>query len=112
MAGPIPRLLLTLAAAIFAVGGALHGRAFFASAQATLDASGLKPFFGSELKVLWLADSTTLIGLGLVFGLIVLRPQEISRELLILISVVPLGTVALLYLFLGGFYAAHLLAAA
>jgi hypothetical protein len=58
---------------------------------------------------LWLADSTTLIGLALIFGVLALRPNSVSRPVLLLLALVPGATTALLYWFLGPFYAAHML---
>jgi hypothetical protein len=108
----ISRLLLALAAAIFLFGAAMHARAYFVSASRIIDASIVKTFFSSELKVLWLADSTTLTGLALLFGLIAARPAWASRPVILCLAWIPGATTALLYFFLGPFYAAHLLFAA
>jgi hypothetical protein len=108
----VSRLLLALAAAIFLFGAAMHAFAFFAKASHVIEASTLKAFFSSELKVLWLADSTTLLGLALIFGLIAARPAWAARPIILILSWIPAATTALLYFFLGPFYAAHMLLAA
>ena len=105
----VNRTLLASASFIFGVGGFLHARAFFSKASAAIDSSGMKDFFGHELKVWWLADSTTLIGLALICGYLAFRPHAVTRTMLSLLALVPASTTALLYGFLGSFYAAHLL---
>lgn len=109
---PFARVLLGLAAAIFGIGGVLHGLAYRTSASPRLDGVHLPAFFARELRVLWLADSATLLALAVLFGFLAVRPMAASKPLLFLLALVPLGTTSLLYAFLGGFYAAHLLAAA
>lgn len=108
----IARGLLALAALILIAGGALHAAAFAPSAVPAIAASGLKPFVGAEFKGLWLSDATTLAAMGLVFGFIAVRPDAARGVLLVLLALVPAATAALLYRFLGGFYPAHMLAAA
>ena len=90
----------------------MHTLAFFAKASRMIGGAGLPPFFSSELKVLWLADSTTLTGLALILGLIAARPEWAARPTIFALSWIPAATTALLYFFLGPFYAAHLLLAA
>jgi ketosteroid isomerase-like protein len=106
----LPRLLFGAAALIFGLGGLAHGAAYFSSAEAKLLGSGLAPFFRAELQVLWLGDATTLIAMALVIGSIALKPGAAGRGLILLLALVPGATALLLYWFLGGFYAAHLLA--
>lgn len=108
----IPRLLLAAAAAIFAFGGAMHAAAYTAKALPSISRSNLPPFLGAEIKVLWLADSTTLIALALVLGFIAVKPTSATKAVVMLLAVVPAATTALLYIFLGPFYAGHLLLAA
>ena len=105
----LPRALLAGAAAIFAGGGLLHAVAYFSKAHLLIEGASVKAFFGNELKVLWLADSTTLAGVALILGFLSLRPASVSRALLLLLALVPGATTALLYAYLGPFYAAHLL---
>ena len=106
------RVLLAVAAVIFIVGAVLHASAFFLKASHVIDGSNLKSFFAGELKVLWLADSTTLAGLGLLCGLIAAKLAWVTRTIILAISWIPAATTALLYFFLGPFFAAHMLTAA
>jgi len=105
----ITRMLLAAAAAIFSLGAVLHAAAFYSKASSLIDASSMKSFFGRELKVLWLADSTTLICLALICGFLSIKPYSVTRPMLFLLALVPASTTALLYGFLGPFYAAHML---
>ncbi len=105
----ITRTLLGGAAVIFSLGGILHAAAFFSKASSLIDASSMKSFFGHELKGLWLADSTTLICLALICGFLSIKPHSVTRPMLFLLALVPASTTALLYGFLGPFYAAHML---
>jgi hypothetical protein len=106
------RILFGLAALIFALGGGLHALAFATKASAAIGASSVAPFMASELKALWLCDSTTLVGLALLFGFLAVRGGGASRAAILLVALIPAGTTAMIYGFLGAFYAAHLLAAA
>jgi hypothetical protein len=108
----IPRLLLATSAAIFAFGGAMHAIAYVAQALPSISGSNLSPFLRSELKVLWLADSATLLALAVVFGLIAAKPAAASKAVIMLLAIVPAAITALLYVFLGPFYAGHMLLAA
>ena len=108
----VPRLLLATSAAIFAFGGIMHALAYAAKALPAISRSNLPPFFGAELKVLWLADSTTLMAIALVVGFLAARPYSASKAVIMLLSGVPAATAMLLYLFLGPFYAGHMLLAA
>ena len=107
-----PRLLLAASAVLCALGGALHAMVFFAKASSSIDGANLSPLLAAELKVLWLADSTTLMTLALLFGFIALKPCAVSRTVVVLLAVAPAATAVLLYLFLGPFYAGHMLIAA
>jgi hypothetical protein len=105
----LSRTLLAGAALIFAGGGVMHALAYFSKARFAIDDASVKVFFGNELRVLWLADSTTLVGLALILGFFSFRPASGSRPLLLLLALIPAPTTALLYTYLGPFYAAHLL---
>jgi hypothetical protein len=107
----ITRALSVGAAAIFGVGGVLHAAAY-GRAGAGLAKSHVPPFLSSELRALWLADATTLVALAAICGYLALRPHAASRLLTVLLVAIPGGTTALVYNFLGPFYAAHLLLAA
>src|SRR5260370_23086150 len=102
------RLLLSASAALALVGGVMHGLALPKN-DAALNASDLPAFFAGSAKGLWLADSATLILLAAIFGLAALKPGTATRSSLVLAALIPLSTAALIYRFLGPFFAGHLL---
>ena len=104
-----PRLLLAASAAIFALGGIMHTVAYVAKASASITAANVPPFLGAELKVLWLADSTTMLALALLFAFIAAKPASAASIVVVLLALIPAATATLLYLFLGPFYPSHLL---
>ena len=112
MGSRIPRLLLATAAAILAFGGVMHAAAYTAKALPSINGSNLAAFLGAEFKVLWLADSTTLVALALVIGFIAAKPASVAKAVIMLLAAIPGATAVLLYFFLGAFYAGHLLLAA
>ena len=111
MTNPFPRFLLVVSAAILLFGGAAHTRAF-KQAVAAIAASNLPAFYASAFKALWLIDSATLVGLGIVFALIAARPVIASGLIVALLALIPAATAVLLYYFIGAFVPAHLLLAA
>jgi hypothetical protein len=108
------KLLLGSSSALLIFGGALHALAFFAKSSTTIDKAGVSTFFASELKGLWLTDATTLIAVGLILALAMLRSSTppLLKVSIILLASIPAATAAVLYWFLGGFFAAHMLMAA
>lgn len=104
------RLLLAFSAVLLAVGAVIHAAAF-RHALAALAQSNLRPFFGNSSKALWWSDSTTLFTLALLCGLIAARPAVATRPVVILVAFIPAATAVLIYVFLGAFFAAHLLVA-
>ena len=107
----LSRLFLGLAAALLLFGGAVHTLAFN-KAVAAVAASDLAPFFGKALKGLWLIDSTMLITLAIVFGLIAVRPVMASSVVVALLTLMPAVVAILLYCFIGAIMPAHLLVVA
>jgi hypothetical protein len=106
----VPRFLLAFSSLLLVVGGAIHAAAFNLPLAATAKFH-LDPFIGGSLKLLWMADSTTMFILAAVFGLIAARPSVATRPLVTMLSFVPAATAVLVYVFLGGFFAGHLLLA-
>jgi len=86
----------------------MHASAFHKAVKAVA-VSNLPAFFGNALKGLWLADSTTMFALALIFGLFAIKPWAASRAAVILTSLIPAGIAAMIYLFMGAFFAGHLL---
>ena len=105
------RLLLAGSSLIMALGGPAHA-AVFNKAAAILAPANLPPFYTGSFKALWLADSATLVTLALAFGLVAFRPTMASRPVVLLLALIPAATAGLIYHFVGGFFAAHLLMAA
>lgn len=108
MAKPLPRFLLAFSAAILALGGLMHARAF-GGTVAAVAASNLPPFYGSSLKALWLIDSATLLTLAVIFAAVAVAPGLGSRLVVVLLALVPAATALLLYRYLGSFLPAHML---
>jgi len=108
MANSLSRIFLGASATLLLFGGAVHTLAF-KKAAAAIAASDLAPSFGKALKVLWLIDSTMLITLGIVFGLIAVRPVMASGVIVALLTLMPTVVAVLLYCFMGPTMPAHLL---
>ena len=103
-----PRFLLAFSSILLLVGGIAHAAAFN-RALAVIAASNLPPFIGNSFKALWLADSATQVILAVLFGLVAARPSTATRSMVALPALIPATTAVLIYTFLGGFYAGHLL---
>ena len=106
-----PRILLAFSSFILAFSAFAHGAAF-RRAVSVIDAGNVPPMFGNSFKVLWLADSTTCLLLAVVFAVVAARPSAAAGRAVTLVALVPGATGVLIYVFLGGFYAGHLLLAA
>jgi hypothetical protein len=106
------RICYAAAAAILLLGAFLHARAFALKTAAIIDGSGLPAAQNSALKALWLADSTTLATVAVALLVLAARPQAASRPIAVLLALIPAGTTVLIYVFVGQFFAAHLLLAA
>jgi len=104
------RLLLVLASLLMGLGAYTHAAAF-TKARTTLAATTMPPFFTGSFKALWLADSTTMASLTLIFALIAARPNLASRPLTALLALIPAAIGALIYTFVGNFFAGHMLMA-
>ena len=105
------RVLLALPAAVLFLGGGMHLSAF-KKALAAVAGSNLPPFFGNALKALWVMDSCGMFVIAAVCVALAVRPESASPLIVALVSLIPLSTALLLYLFIGNFFAAHMLLAA
>src|SRR5262249_44964870 len=103
------RVILTICSLLLAFGGVAHGRAFPGALAAIAKADNLAAFYRNDFKVLWLADSTTLFTVAALFAMVAIRPSSASRALVFVIALIPAATAIMIYVFVGGFYAAHLL---
>jgi hypothetical protein len=107
----VSRLLLAASALLLIVGAAIHAMPF-PKVGPMFDTASLSVFLAGASKALWLADSSNLAVLGLVFALLAARPSFGSPALTALLAVAPLASAGLIYAFLGAFYALYLLLAA
>jgi hypothetical protein len=104
------RVLFAFTSFLQVLGGIAHSFAF-PKASAALLRVQLPPFFSNSFKALWLADSTTMFVLAAVLATIAIRPSTVTKPVVLLLGMIPLFVAALIYFFLGGFFAAHLLLA-
>ena len=105
----LPRILLAFTAVALLFGGVVHANAFNKAVTA-LSAVSLPAFYANSFKALWLIDSVTLISLAVLFAVIAVWPSLVTRWIVILLAIIPAGTAALIYNFVGSFFPAHLLA--
>jgi hypothetical protein len=103
------RILLAIASSLMGVGAYVHAAAF-GKARAALAGTSLPAFFSGSFQALWLADSTTMAALMLMFAALAWRPKMASKPLMALLAVIPAAIAALVYTFLGGFAAGHVMA--
>jgi hypothetical protein len=106
----LPRLFLALASLLMGLGAYVHASAF-SKARAALATTAMTPFFTGSFKALWLADSTTMASLTLLFGLIAVRPHLASKPVIALLALIPAAIGILIYTFVGNFFAGHMLTA-
>ena len=104
----IPRLMLALCSLLLAFGGYAHAKAFRGAASA-IDNARLATMYAKDFKALWLIDSMTLFIVALFFALSAVRPSLATRFSLIVVASIPAVTATLIYIFVGSFYAGHLL---
>src|SRR5277367_2189661 len=103
-----PKVLLIFSSVLLALGAVMHASAFHKT-DAAVAASNLAPFFGNSLRALWLADATTLWAVAALYALSAFKPSLSSRAVIWLTSFIPAATAFMLYVFLGAFFAGHLL---
>jgi hypothetical protein len=106
----VARGLLALSASLLAIGGYIHAAAFH-KVSAIAAASNLPAFFRGSVDMLWLADSATMFALAAVFALIAARPVTAGKPVVLLLALIPAGNAVLVYMYLGAFFAGHLMLA-
>jgi hypothetical protein len=104
------RCLLAFSSFVFAIGGLMHAAAF-SKTLAVIAKSNLPAFFANSFKMLWIADSATLLILAAIFASVAAWPHSANRVVLALLALVPAATAALMYAFIGPFFAIPLLLA-
>ena len=102
------RSLLVVAAILLVVGAVMHALAF-PRAVAAIGASNLPLVFGNILKVFWLADSSTMLLLAALFSFIAVKPSAAKPAIVALIAAIPAALAVLIYIFMGSFFAGHIL---
>ena len=102
------RILLGFSSLVLTVGAAAHARAF-GKALTTLGAVNISHGMSGSFKALWLADSTTCITVAVIFCFVALRPSAPAGWLTMLVALIPAATALFIYIFLGNFYAGHML---
>ncbi len=101
------RILLGLAALIFAVGAFIHTSAF-GRMSAGVAKSDLAPFFANGFRTLWLMDSWVQVILALVFAFVAIKPPAANKTIVVLIALIPLATALAIYQFIGNFIGGHI----
>ncbi|HEX6742407.1 MAG TPA: hypothetical protein VF079_11510 [Sphingomicrobium sp.] len=104
----VSRGLLGAAALLLVLGAAIHAAAF-AKVGPRFDAAELSPFLIGAAEALWLADSSNLFVLGAALGLVAARPGLANPLVVALLAAAPLASAALIYHFVGSFFAGHLM---
>ena len=108
MVSRVPRFVIAFAGLIQLAGSVVHAAAF-SRADAAFAGSGLRPFFGNSSRALWLGDSTTLAVVAVLCGLIAIWPSAASRPVVMVLAFIPALIAVLIYVFLGMFFAGHML---
>jgi len=103
-----PRFLLVFSALVLATGAFMHASAFHKIVSA-LNESNLVSFAANALKVLWLMDSAVALILATVFAFAAIRPSAANKWIIVLLSLIPGATAALLYAFMGNFIGGHVM---
>jgi hypothetical protein len=74
--------------------------------------NGLKPYYVQSIRALWLGFCLQSGLLGLLFALSALRPQAISRPVMVICGLLPMFEAVLLFSFTGSFVGMLLVSAA
>jgi hypothetical protein len=108
MRDALSRTLLSFGALTLIAGGAVHASAFGAAA-AVMDGAQMPAFYVGASKALWLSDSANLFVVGAAFALFAFKKASIGRGALALLAMAPLSVGAVIYVFMGSFFAGHLM---
>jgi len=106
----LARLLLACSSLTLAAGALLHAAAF-GKALEVIAKSNLPPFFAASFRMLWIGDSATLILVAAIFAWVAVQPSVAKRPIVFLAALIPASTAALMYAFIGPFFAIPLLLA-
>ena len=92
------RLLTGLAFLGFLATAVLHCTGYASVARLARDVPGI---MGQVMPALWLAFSLDLTVLGLIVGVLALRPEDVARPILVIAAICPLSAAALQLRFIG-----------
>ena len=92
------RLLAGLAAFGFLGTAALHSTGYDSIVHMAKNVPG---FLGHVMPALWLAFSLDLTVLGLIVGILALRPADVGRPILVIAALCPLAAAGLQLKFIG-----------
>jgi hypothetical protein len=106
----VSRFLLGTTGLLSAAGAAVHAAAF-GKALPVIANSQMPAFYSGSFKALWLADSAMMTILAFASIFLSIRVRQATRLMLFLLALFPLATALLIYAFLGGFPAGHILMA-
>lgn len=88
-----------LGAAIVIAGVATYFFGSYWAANIAISNSGLKPFFQDSSRAMWLGFCLQLAVIALVFFIAALRPQLLSRTIVLLLSLMPILATVMLFWF-------------
>lgn len=86
-------------AAIVIAGVATYFFGSYWAANIAISNSGLKPFFQDSSRAMWLGFCAQLAIVALVFFVAALRPQLLSRSIVLLLSLMPILATVMLFWF-------------
>ena len=107
----IPRMLLALSSLLHVSAAIAHASAF-PRAAAVLAGAHVAPVYAGMFKSLFLSDSTTLTIIAAVVAFLAARPATATRTLVVLVALVSAATGAMVFIFMGGFFAGYWMVAA
>jgi hypothetical protein len=96
--GRVARLLTGLAALGFLGTAGLHSTGYDSIVRLASDVPGV---MGQVMPALWLVFSFDLTVLGLIVGVLALRPGDVARPILMIAALCPLGAAGLQIRFIG-----------
>ncbi len=111
MNSTLGRILLGAAALVLISSALLHASAY-GRVDAGVAASALAPLLGNAYRALWMADSTTTAIVGVLAGMLALKPALATPSVVSVLAVVPAATAVCIYHFLGAFAPGHLMVTA
>ena len=97
------------ASALLQLAGAIVHALGFPSVVPAFDASSMSASLIQVCKALWLANSSSLVVIAALCAYIAVRPSSAKPALIGILALAPLMSAALIYIYLGAFFAGHLM---